>query len=355
MTSGTPEQRWAAAEELASIDPADAIERLAPMLGSADAAQRASIRTLLARASGQPRSMQALGKLLDDTSLPEVAAVDLLRSGSAHLESVALPAGAAFARLSRGEPDLRTRYLLCEPAARLAARGDARAVRFLYDRLLREPEPMVRARAAEVSHGIEAMRPYLPSAMEDENVRVREAAASSASTVPGALPYLVRRLLLDDWPRVRGRSADALAKGGASQEADKALQHALYFDEAAAVRARVAAALGARGVKAAAPALRDRADDAQEDLNVRVKSVLALGQVCDRTSIDMLTVLSRRAAEPYAREGAAELGLAATAALGRLHPADLHKRLEPVVAGKYTPRHVRAAAKAALQETDICR
>ncbi|MBI5537256.1 MAG: HEAT repeat domain-containing protein [Deltaproteobacteria bacterium] len=354
MASGTAEQRWAAVDELAAIDPSAAIEHLGPMLATADTKTRASIRALLARATGQPRSMSALGKLLDDPSLPSVVSVDLLRSAGAHLDAVKLPAGAAFARLSRGQLDTRMRYLLCEPAARIASQGDTRGVGFLIERLGQDPEPMIRARAAEVSHGIAAMQPYLITALEDDNMRVRDAATAALAESDAASIYLVRRLMIDPWPQVRGRAAESLARTGKSADADRELTASLTREEYPRVRARIAAALGARGVLSAAPALQARVDDPEEELNVRIKSVFALGRVCDRSAIDLLTVLARRAADPYARESANEMGIAAIAALGRLHPADLAARLGPVAEGQRTPRHVRGAARAALKETDIC-
>jgi HEAT repeat protein len=355
MRKGDDKQRWAAAEELSAIDPATAIAHLGPMLAKADPKTRAAIRTLLARASGLPNSARAMGRLLDDPSLAPVAAIDVLRSSSAQVETVGLPAAASFARLSRGDLDTRGRFLLCEPGARLATKGDLRGVGFLYERILRDPEPMVRERAASVAFGIPALRPVLMTALEDENVRVRDAAAGSLSGVDDAQRYLVRRLLIDGWPRVRARAADSLASCGKGTESDEALKHALSFDDSARVRARIAAALGARSVTSAAPLLRERAEDPMEDRNVRVKSVIALGQVCDRAATSMLTGMAKGAGEPYATEEANQLGVAAIVALGRLHPADLAARLKPIADGKHTPRHVRSAARAALLETAVCK
>ncbi|HQP33759.1 MAG TPA: HEAT repeat domain-containing protein [Polyangiaceae bacterium] len=350
-------QRWELAEEMASLAPELAVDRLAPLLAKGDPATRARVRKLLARTTKQPRGMRALGKLLDDTSLAPVASVDLLRAASARLQEVGLPARASFARMVR-QPnlDLRTRYLLCEPAARLAANGDAAAVRFLYDRILHDPEPMIRAHAVRVAHDVPELVPSALFALENDHVRVRDSATWAVrDTQVSSAPPLIRRLILDPWPMVRAHAVDALATLGASSQADDALHHALSWDESPRVRARVAAALGERGVRRAAPQLRERADDNEEFLDVRVRSVVALGRVCDRSAVDFLTVLARRAADPYGMEFSHQLGVAAIVALGRIHPRDLGELLKPVIEGKATPREVRAAAQAALSETDVCK
>ena len=66
-------------------------------------------------------------------------------------------------------------------------------------------------------------------------------------------------------------------------------------------------------------------------------------------------MLARRAADPYGMEFSHQLGVAAIVALGRIHPRDLGELLKPVIEGKATPREVRAAAQAALSETDVCK
>jgi hypothetical protein len=126
-------------------------------------------------------------------------------------------------------------------------------------------------------------------------------------------------------------------------------------DPSPLVRARAVIALGTRRARSQAAVLRERAEDAEESLEVRVRAVYALGRVCDPTSLELLTVLARRAADPFGAPAAAEMGLGAIAGLGHLHPPDLDKRLEPVLSGPKTPRHVRGAAQAALRETDVCR
>lgn len=354
VTAMPPPGRWAAAEELTSVAPEVAVERLAPLLASGDAASRRALRALLARAAQRPNARVAMGRVLDDSSLPAIASIDVLRAASAQLAEARGPAAALLARLAKGASDVRTRYLLSEPAAHLAGRGNAVALSFLYERILRDPEAMVRAHAAEVSRATPTLWPFLVAALEDENVRVRDAAIRSLAGVDAATPYLVRRLLIDPWPFARGHATDSLANTGPSETTDAALADRIT-DQSPLVRARAVVALGARRAHRYARLLRERAEDDQEALDVRVKAVVALGRVCDGTALEMLTDLARRAADPYAAGASGEIGVAAIAALGSLHPADLSRRLEPVLGGRRVPRHVRGAAQAAVRETNVCR
>jgi HEAT repeats len=346
--------RLAAANELASIAPARVVPLIAPLLGQSNRPTRRELRRYLARATKKTAGRQALSEQLGNERLPVAATVDLLRAVKEHLAELHGPAGAAFSRLAGAAPDLRTRYLLLEPAAKLAAAGDGRGLSFLRAHITSDEEPMVRTQAVLLARGLATARPWVLRALEDENVRVRHAAATSLAGEDAALPYLVRRLMVDEWPMVRAASARSLATAGPSLDADRELTNRLD-DPAPKVRQWSATALGARGARSAAPRLRTMADEAREKVTVRIAAVHALGRMCDAESAELLTIFAKRSTDPYSPEAASGLGTAAVAALGRLHPPDLRARLEPLLSTKGVPVQVKTAATAALANADVCR
>ncbi len=344
--------RLAAAQELASVAPLTAVEHLAPFLGQADAPSRASIRASLARASRHEAGQHALARLL--TEAPPGTSLDLLRAVQNSFAQMPHAAATAFARIAGSQNDDRTRFLLCEPAAQLATLGHDPAASYLQERILRDPSPMVRWHAVQLSAPVQVLRPSIAYALEDANMRVRAAAALALRSDASAEPYLVRRLLIDDWPLVRAEAARALAHGGSSTAADDALAGALA-DPSPTVRAAALMALGERGAVAHASDVRSRAEDSAEPVAVRLQAVRALGRMCDREAVPTLTVFARRSADASSPEAASGLGRAAIVALGRLHPTDLQARLAPLLHGERIPSQVRNAAESALRETDVCR
>jgi HEAT repeat protein len=345
--------RLAAANELATVAPERVVPRVAPMLGDKNRPTRRALRHFLGRAASKERGRDALSRQLMNENLPVPATIDLLRVAKEDLRGLRGPAGVAFARLSTPEATPRTRYLLQEPAARLAAEKDGRALWYLRTSMASDPEPMVRAQAVTVARGIEPIRPWLLRALEDDNVRVRQAAALSLAGEDEATPHLVRRLMLDAWPMVRAAAARALATTGPSPLADRELGLRLR-DDAPLVRQWAATAIGARGVMSLAPSLRTMADEAVEKVTVRIAAVHALGVLCDPESADLLTVFAVRSADPYSPEAASGLGAASVAALGRLHPPDLRDRLAPLLSREGVPAHIQAAATAALGAAGHC-
>ena len=87
---------------------------------------------------------------------------------------------------------------------------------------------------------------------------------------------------------------------------------------------------------------------------MRARAARALGRVCDQDSADHLTELARGAARSGASGATLVIGAGAAAALGRLNPPDLAKRLAPL-ADKAAPRIAQEIAKSALTTTDRCR
>ena len=345
--------RLAAVSELATAAPDRVVPWVASMLGEMNRPTRATLRDYLARAKGRQVGREALSRELLNDRLPVPAVIDLLRVAKEDLPELRGPAGIAFARVSSSDTSVRTRYLLLGPAARLADAGDGYALWYLRTRLAEDQEPMIRAEAAVVAKAIGPMKPWLLRALEDDNVRVRQAAARSLAGEQDATSGLVRRLMVDPWPLVRAAAAESLATTGKSVLADQELGKRLR-DSAPAVRQQVVMALGKRGAVSLAPQIRDVADRAGEKVAVRVAAVEALGELCDMGSVDMLSVFARRTADQYSPESVSGLGVASIAALGRLQPKDLRQRLRVLLESEGVPVHVRAAVEVSLRGEGRC-
>jgi HEAT repeat protein len=345
--------RLAALNELATVAPERVVPLIAPLLGKMNRPTRRELRLYLSRATKKSRGRLFLSKALLDESLPMAGTVELLRAVQGALGELRGPAGVAFDRVLQGEPNLRTRYLLLESAAQLAAVEHERALHFLLTSLTSDPEPMMRTQAAMVSRTVPAARPWLMRALEDDNVRVRHAAAGSLAGVPEASPYLVRRLMVDDWPLVRASAARALGTSGPSSLVDEQLGRSLQ-DLSPSVRQWAVASLGARGASRYASAILEIAEEPREKVTIRIAAVHALGMMCASEAVDSLTILAKRSADPYSPEAISGLGTAALASLGRLQPKDLGKRLDPLLNRENISMQIRAAAQAALETTDRC-
>jgi len=133
---------------------------------------------------------------------------------------------------------------------------------------------------------------------------------------------------------------------------DAALAGALG-DGSPDVRGRALDALGAHRATAFADAVRERQDDAEEQVEVRARAILALGAMCDTRGIAAWTKLARSAKAPT-DERDRRLGGAAVAALGMVRPADLAQRLAPLME-KDAPPGVKELARAAMSAKSACR
>ncbi|MBN4059266.1 HEAT repeat domain-containing protein, partial [Endomicrobium sp. AH-315-J14] len=127
-------------------------------------------------------------------------------------------------------------------------------------------------------------------------------------------------------------------------------------DDSARVRRSVLAALGKRANPATAEAVRAVADQARENTSVRIAAIEAVGSLCDREALDILTKLARRAGVaqlPYDRP----LGLAALRALGRIRPRDLRTRIAPLLNHKdrRIPLSIRRLALKAANSKGECK
>lgn len=315
--------------ELGLIAPDRALQRLTPRLARANQAERRALRVVLARASSAPESRDVVRRLLTDTALPAVAAIDLLRALGPRTSGFLPEASQALSRLA-SDSSFRTRYLTLEPAAELSPH-DAGA-RSLLERALRDAsDGRLRAHALGLAPRDAAYGPVFQAALSDPNVRVREAAAMALgeTAFAPAAPGLVTALRDDAWPLVRRSAAVALGQLPTGGVGNADLKDALE-DESPSVREAVAASLGARRVTDALPELRERLEDSAERFGVRAASAQALGALCDGDSADRLFDLARRLGDPMASLEDRALGEAALRALVRIHPPDLESRLSPL-------------------------
>ncbi|WP_437487205.1 HEAT repeat domain-containing protein [Sorangium sp. So ce1014] len=363
VKGGGSAAKVAAARELALVAPAEAIPALLDALPGARGATRRDLRAALALAARSQRAAPVVEEEVQNERLrarPEDTQLDLLRALGPALGRVR-GGGAAFQALaSAASAPFERRYLLQAPAAALARAGEAQAEAYLRASLRKDADPHVRLRAAEVAAEVPALAPDLLAAASDPDVRVREAAivalsraASAGAKLPaGAAEAFAARLASDPWTFVRGGAALAIGAMPATPAGDRALVGALA-DRTPEVRRHALDGLGAHRATAHIEAVRDRAEDKAEDVEVRARAILALGAMCDASSVDLWTRLALRAKAPIG-EGDQRLGSAALAALGAVHPADLPARLKPLL-DKDTPHGLREAARAALSAAPQCR
>ena len=323
MASGPLRLRPLLAGELSLVAPARAVKEVVPLLPAADMLGRRLLRKALSYATRSPSAAGPVRELLADPNLPEVAAIDLLRALGDRAPAHQPEAARALTRLSRPEASFRTRYLLIGTAAALAdVDPAARAV--LVRSLLNDPSGNVRAESARRIRHPERYRNELERALSDPEVRVREAALVTLQSAAAsfASAAVTARLAADRWPMVRSAAATALAHYAADPQADGALAKALT-DAAPSVRGRAVLALGERGAASHAEAVRERLEDADEIIDVRVNAAIALGLMCDAGSVDVLVDRALRLRDPTASAEDRAIGPAAIGALGRIHPADL--------------------------------
>lgn len=322
--------------ELARVAPALSVELLGPRLAAAAAEHRPGYRDALSRAAREPTAHPEARRLLAARGLGVTAQLDVLRALSAQLSSLEPEASRAFARAVATARGFEDRYLLLAPASRLAT-IDPVAAAYL-EAALRDPDAHLRGGAARVVPALPRFAAGLVAASRDPAVRVREAAASRLGELggSGALEALIERLQDDAWPLVRGAAARSLAAAGPSGRADAALIAALE-DETPDVRGAAVRGLGQRGARSALPAILARWRDETEAPTVRAAAVRALGELCDTAHVEELTVAARALLTERPSADDITIGAAALAALGRIGPPDLERRLAPFDASASRP------------------
>lgn len=339
---------------LAAVAPDAALDPLADVMGDGDAPARAAVRAAFGSAA-KTIAKERLAAFVSDAKRSPDARLDLLRAAASRLPELATEANAAIAELLHGAPAMRVRYLVVAPVAELARAGDATATKLLGELMARDAEWPVRARAAEAAAAVPSMGDALGRAANDAEPRVREAAvrALAAAGAANATAVARERIAKDTWSFVRVAAIEAVTPLAPSADVDAAIGAALK-DSATRVRVAAATALGARRAAAWGAQLRARVDDKDEELDVRVAAVRALGATCHSASLDRLTELAHAAASPAASDTEVQLAAAAIEALGQLHPADLAARLAPFGA-KTVPPYARHLAKQALDAPPACR
>ncbi len=364
IKTAPPAVKMAAAAELALLAPAESVPVLLDELGTTDENLRREMRTALAHAAKNERAWPAIVTELERerfSTRTAVVQIDMLRSLGARIGTVN-GAREAFVSLWAPEAPFRTKYLLLGPAAELARTGDDRARALLLAALRTDTDPHVRQRAAQVSARVPPLQSALVEAVDDPEVRVREAAVEAlgapdkdaASAPPSVLlvAALERRLQKDPFTFVRVHAARSLGQLPATSSSDDALAAALK-DVAADVRARAIDGLAVHRAKNHMIELREIADREDESAEVRARAILALGVLCDASKIDAWTSLAKLSVQGMS-DGERMIGAAAIAALGDVKPKDLAKRLAPLLDPK-APRNVREAARAALEAPSGCK
>jgi HEAT repeat protein len=353
-TKAAPRSRSAAAKLLGDVAPHDALAPLAEAAADGDDEVRKAVREGLAHAA-KHATREELAALLADRARPIEARLSIVRALAARLADARAEADSAIADLLAEGAPMRTRYLVAGPMADLARGGDETAAARLAQLVTRDPEWPVRARAAEVAGGVRGAEAAVAAAAADPEPRVREAAlrAAAAAKMAALGTNAAKRLSDDPWTFVRVAAAATLAALPRSAPADDALAKALT-DPAPRVRTAAIGGLAAHGATARADALLARLEDDEEDPEVRVAAARALGQLCARAGLDLLTKLGARGASPVATQDERAVGLASIAAIGRIHPPDLAARI-----AKTQPKDAsyiaKRAAERALAETDVCR
>jgi hypothetical protein len=340
------------AAELALVAPERAVRAIVNLAGRGDRERRRLLRVALGRAATNDRAQAAVRGALADPKLQEHQLLELLRALGDGAAALQPEAGRAFARVAPSA-SFRSRYLLLGPAAVLSSRDEG-ARSFLRQALGADPSPHIRAQAARSLSDVNVFRPELLRAVEDANVRVREAAVQKLGERAAgyAGEPLARRLDDDPWPLVRAASAEALGKLAPNPAFDEALADALG-DDSPHVRAPAAKALGSRRAVRYAPKLRDVLEDDEQTAEVRSAAASALGELCDREALALLTDHARKLADPMLSEDGRMISPAALRALTRIHPPDLANRLQPLLAPTAPPLS-QSAARAALGAPGAC-
>jgi HEAT repeat protein len=250
---------------------------------------------------------------------------------------------------------MRTRYLVLDPLGELARGGDHAAAARLGEFIARDADWPVRGHAAELGVGLPETQAALVAAARDPEPRVREAALQSLaqSEAPGAADAAVAVLGSDGWPFVKSQAVRVLARAPSAPRVDDALGRAIR-DPSQRVRAAVLLALGQRRASSWHGAVRERLDDKEEDAEVRAGAAQALGAMCDAGAVDRLTELARLLGMPGTTEDQQQIAVGALVGLAALQPADLRRRLLPLLAPS-TSRSVRSAAEQALSARSACR
>jgi HEAT repeat protein len=324
------------ARSITAISPALAVELIGARLAAVARQHRAEYRDVLSRAARHVDAEPELRRLLGTGGLGVAAEVDVLRALGDELPRFQPEASLTLARATSAARSFAQRFLLLAPAAHLAPK-DAGAASFVQ-LALTDPDPYLRQTAARAAPDVPPLRAALIAATRDEEVRVREASSVRLGELGLTLaaPALTERLSADRWPMVRGAAARSLASVGPSAPVDAALGKA-SLDAVDTVRSLALWSLGQRGARAQLPVVVGRFQDDKELASVRAAAVRALAEMCDLSQLGPLTQAVARLGTERPSADDVVIGAAAAAALGRLSPPDLERRLAPLARAKAHP------------------
>lgn len=353
IASVSPSKLRPLAEILADVAPGKALQLLVPRLVG-PAKTRRVLRDVISQAARSPKSKPVILELLARTDLPTEASVDLLRALGKQLSEYSQAAAAAIQRLMVPGADFRTKYLLLAPAHLVCDQNPA-LTQQLAAIMRTDPSGPLRTEAVHAAVHLDRFANELIAALEDPDVRVRQAAAQTLSGYkqPVTISALGKRLKNDTWPIVRVAAAESLSAQPKDAAADQALVDALD-DDSWLVKSAAADSIGARRTTAAGEPLLDLLSDKKERFEVRAAAARALGDICYDRAVDKLTDAAQklRSATPDPPERA--VAVSALDALAKLHPRDLASRLQPLLGGKDTPLGTKQAAQAALAAKPRC-
>lgn len=340
-------------EALSEVSPGAAITTIVARLGKRPRETRA-LREVLSRAVQSQAADDTIREVLARADLPLDTTIDFLKA-LGQRETEFAPAAAAWVmNAAQASTDWQHRFRLIDAAEPVAtANPSVRA--WLARAMTSDESPYVRKQAASMVKTPDLYRAELLRALQDAEVRVREAAAQALTTRTGAFARdaLFERLKGDDWPLVRLAAADALSAQAPDSEIDLRLAQAIS-DSASLVRSHAIDALGHRQAFAQAPKILERFEFRDEPTQVRMSAARALGWLCHQSAISALKDRAITLSDPALDAEQRSLAGVSLAALSRIHPNNLQDLLAPLLKGKDVNPSVRRAAQSAINATERC-
>jgi HEAT repeat protein len=315
---------------------------------------RKPLREVLERAAKSEHSDATIREYLARQDLTLDARIDLLQALEQRVTEFAPASVALMMQTAQAGIDWRHRYRLIGTAQNLAASNPT--VRdWLARVIMSDQSPFVRMQAAGSVKLPGLFRAELLKALQDSEVRVREAAvqALSSRAADFARAALVERMHNDEWPIVRSAAADALAAQPPDGEADTQLAKTLS-DSSPLVRSHAIDALGHRQAYGQASKILDHFQKRDEHLSVRMSAARALGWLCNANSISALSEQARTLTDPMLDAEQRALAGVSLAALSRIHPSNLRDLLAPLLADKGVAPSVKRIAQTALDSKEHC-
>ena len=339
-------------EALSEVAPDAAITLIMKRLDSAPRLRK-SLREVLSRAAQSEHADAAIREVLARQDMTPDAKIDFLRALEQRVSEFAPASVAMLTQTAQTAIDWRHRFRLINSAQNLAASNPS--VRdWLAQIMTADESPFVRTQAAGTVKSPGLFRAELLKALQDPEVRVREAAAQALSSRAAdfARAALYDRMRRDDWPIVRSAAADALGAQSPDAEADTQLAVALS-DASALVRSHAIDALGRRQAYAEAPKILERFESRDEQLTVRLSAARALGWLCHANAVSALADRARTLKDPMLDAEQRSLASVALAALSRIHPSNLKDLLAPLLAKGVAPS-VNRIAQMGLDSKEHC-